>query len=350
VKLAIIGGCGSSGTTLLAHLLSKHSSIVSAPEMKFFNHPEALSLAELSQHQQGLFNRQRLPHGYHVVPTFLRAGREFGIDRDLFAGWIESSHELQDVYDALTRHMCEAHGASVFVEKTPSNVYNFAALAAQFPDLPLIHQIRDGRDVVASFLNRDKSLFHAASQWLYDTSCAMRVRGSAGYLETRYEDLAHEPAKALTNILAHIGLELEPEILRSEAEKTEGTYQEQWLDRKTPRAWKQLPSQPVSTRSVGRYRERLTETQLSTVYRVRLTDRTRDEIEAPVSIFGELLDLLGYGSSEDRPASASAPPRLAERSQELRDFAFRAGRTLRYDRRLPRRFTTIARVHPSGVA
>ena len=186
------------------------------------------------------------------MPTFLRAGEDFGIDREVFAGWLASSDDLRDVYDAFTRHMCEAHGTSVFVEKTPSNVYNFGGLAKLFPDIPLIHQIRDGRDVVASFLNREKSLFHAASLWLYETLCGMRVRGSASYLETRYEDLAYEPEKALTNTLSHIGLEFEPNILAPEADETQGTYEEQWLDRKTPRAWNHLPSQPVSASSVGR--------------------------------------------------------------------------------------------------
>jgi hypothetical protein len=345
MKLAIVGGCGSSGTTLLAHLLSKHSNIVSGPEMKFFNHPEALSLDLLARHQKRLFDRRRLPDGYYAVPTFLRAGDAFGIDRDVFAAWVEESRELRDVYDAFTNHMCVAHGTSVFVEKTPSNVYNFAALTKLFPELPLIHQIRDGRDVVTSFLGRDKSLFHAASQWLYDTVCGMRVRNSSSYLETRYEDLAREPEKTLTHILSHLGLELEPNILAPEAEATEGTYEEAWLDRKTPRAWNQLPSQAVSPNSVGRYRERLSEAQLSVIYRVRLTDRSREELEAPVSTFGELLDLLGYGTSEDAPGPANAPPRIVERSYELRDFALRAGLTLRYKRQLPRRFTTIAPPH-----
>ena len=37
MNLAIVGGSGSSGTTLLARLLSRHPCVVSGPEMKFFN-------------------------------------------------------------------------------------------------------------------------------------------------------------------------------------------------------------------------------------------------------------------------------------------------------------------------
>ncbi len=341
MKLAIVGGCGSSGTTLLAHLLSKHSEIVSGPEMKFFNHPESLSFRKLAEHQERLFDRRRLPDGYYVVPTFLRAGAAFGIDRRCFASWIESSTELQDVYGAFTRHMCETHGTSVFVEKTPSNVYNFVHLAQLFPELPLIHQIRDGRDVVASFVNRKKSLFHAASLWLYDTLCGLRVRSYGSYFETRYEDLVNEPEKTLQAMLSHLGLDFEPDMLRADTPQSEGTYEESWLDRKTPRAWNQLPSQPVSTSSVGRYRDRLTPEQLSMIYRVRLTDRTREELDAPVSTFRELLELLGYETDDTVRVEAAPPQRSVERAYEVGDYVLRARRTLRYRRRLPRRLTTI---------
>jgi hypothetical protein len=342
MKLGIIGGSGSSGTTLLAHLLSKHRSIVSGPEMKFFNHPDALSLEALAAHQASLFDRRCLPPGYHVVPTFLRAGREFGIDAELFAQWVAESRDIRGVHGAFTRHMCEQTGTTVFVEKTPANVYNFAALAEHFPEVPLIHQIRDGRDVVASFRSRGKSPFHAASLWLYDTLCGLRIRGSASYLETRYEDLVVEPEKALSQILSHLGLAYEPEMLEVEAPPTEGAYQEEWLDRKTPRAWNQLPNQAVSPKSVGRWRERLTPDELSLVCRVRLTERTRAEIDAPVSTFGELLDLLGYGTADEAPKASAPPRRFAERASELGDFAMRAARTLRYRHRMPRRYTTIA--------
>lgn len=341
VKLAIIGGCGSSGTTLLAHLLSKHPEIVSGPEMKFFNHPESLSLDELVENQTSLFDRRRLPPGYHVVPTFLRAGEAFGIDRHCFGSWIESSVKLQDVYDAFATHMCDAHGASVFVEKTPSNVYNFEPLSRLFPEIPLIHQIRDGRDVVASFLNRKKSLFHAASLWLYDTLSGLQVRGRGSYLETRYEDLVRDPEKTLQGILSHIGLGFEPAMLRTDDAGSEGSYEEDWLGRKTPRAWNQLPSQPISASSVGRYRERLTPEQLSTICRVRLTDRTREELEAPVSTFGELLDLLGYGPEDGTRAAATFPRRVVEQSYEVRDYVLRAKPVLRYRHRFPRRLTRI---------
>jgi hypothetical protein len=232
------------------------------------------------------------------------------------------------------------------VEKTPSNVYNFAALAELFPELPLIHQIRDGRDVVVSFMRRRKSLFRAASLWLYDTVCGLRARGARAYLETRYEDLVFEPEKTLERVLAHLGLEYDPIVLSSDALPTKGVYEECWHDRKTPRAWNQTPSQPVSSNSVGRYRDQLNSEQLSTIYRVRLTDRVRASLDSPVASFGELLDFLGYGSEN---GDVRALPRPVERSFELREYLRRAVPMLRYQGRLPQRLTTIAPARSRSV-
>lgn len=74
---------------------------------------------------------------------------------------------------------------------------------------------------------------------------------------------------------------------------------------------------------------------------MRLTDRTREELEAPVATFAELLELLGYSTAETQAVRGAPTQRLVESSYEVRDYWMRAMRTLRYRWRLPRRFTTI---------
>ena len=48
-RLGLMGGCGSSGTTLLVHLLSRHAEIGSGPEFNCINHPELYELRSLLQ-------------------------------------------------------------------------------------------------------------------------------------------------------------------------------------------------------------------------------------------------------------------------------------------------------------
>src|SRR5262245_1515171 len=133
VRLALVGGCGSSGTTLLIHLLSRHPQVASAPDLNFFNHPEALDLARFAASLDALLARRRLTPGYKQVATFLGPRRELGIERDQLADWAARARDVAELHQLLARHVCARVGATHFVEKTPTNVYAFAALARQSP-------------------------------------------------------------------------------------------------------------------------------------------------------------------------------------------------------------------------
>lgn len=343
MKLALVGGCGSSGTTLLVHLLSRHPAVASGPEMNFFNHKEVLSLEELAMHQSALFRRRRLAHGYKDVPTFLEAGKSVGIDQEGLNEWVNRSNSIRELYKRFADHLCGPHGASIFVEKTPSNVYNFAAFTKLFPDLPLIHQIRDGRDVVVSLMARGKTLFEAGSRWLYDTVAGLGARGAPRYLETRYEELVSDPATTLERAFRHLKLPFEAAIPQAQPFPDEGSYIENWRQRASGRAWQQTPSDPISTTSVARYRKILTPQQLSTLYRIRLTKRATTRLGAPVRSFRQLLDFLGYKDSDIESWTNKRPRRTTEYIWELRDYRRRARRSWHHMRRLPPRLTAVGR-------
>lgn len=340
-RLALAGGCGSSGTTLLAHLLGRHPCIVAAPEFDVFNHPEALSLQMLRDSIDELFERRRLSRGYKLVVGFLTPGDVVGIDRGLVRRWLADATSLEDFYTKVADHMCAPRGASWFVEKTPTNVYNFEAFSRAMPQLPLIHQLRDGRDVAGSLVRRGKTLFYAGSRWLYDTVSGLRARGRDSYLETRYEDLVGNPGGTLRVILAHLRVEYDPCMLEPTRQSSDSTYEERWRDKRSAQRWQSTPGDPISAASVGKFRRDLDAEQLSTLYRIRLTDRAAEELRSPVRTFAELLEYLGY----DRAAADLAPvnPRLRVRElrAELADHVHRAGRSLRYARRLPEIFTRV---------
>jgi len=340
-RLALAGGCGSSGTTLLAHLLGRHPHIVAAPEFDLFNHPEALSLEGLRESIDALFGRRRLSRGYKLVVGFLTPGAAVGIDRALMKRWLAEAASLEDFYSKVAEHMCAPRGAACFVEKTPTNVYNFEALSRRMPALPLIHQVRDGRDVVGSLVRRGKTLFYAGSRWLYDTASGLRARGRPSYLETRYEDLVADPAGTLRLILAHLGVDYDPCVLESSRESSASTYEERWRDKRSAQRWQSTPGDPISAASVGKFRHDLDREQLSTLYRIRLTARAVEELQSPVRTFAELLEHLGYESGGAEVAPVSSRLRVRELRAELADHAYRAGRSLRYTHKLPEIFTRV---------
>ena len=56
---------------------------------------------------------------------------------------------------AAVSYAVEGGIATLRLEKSPNNVYFFEHLNYMFPDSPLVHVIRDGRDVVCSLLTMD---------------------------------------------------------------------------------------------------------------------------------------------------------------------------------------------------
>jgi hypothetical protein len=358
--LALIGGCGSSGTTLLAHVLSRHSKIASAPDIDFFNHPEVLNLAELRAHLDALYRRDRLSSGYKLVADFLHCGDELGLGRSEFVAMLDAAENEADLFRRVALHLREPTGAACFVEQTPSNVYLFRDFSERFPELPLIHQIRDGRDVASSFLRRGKSLYYAGSRWLYDTLAGLRVRGGRSYLELTYERLVTDPEGTLARIVEHVGLPYEDamvvkprpdsetvresngeEDFAAESPANAKSYDENWRDRRAPKNWTHVPDEPISSSSVGRFKKDLTASQLSTLYRIRLTESARRELDAPVSTFVELLECLGYETADPQPAAVTVDLRLREKLGELSDGVVRSVRSFKRARRPAVPLTTV---------
>ena len=341
-RLVIAGGCGSSGTTLLANLLGRHPSIVAAPEFDVFNHEEMLSLESLRTNLDALFSRRRLSHGFKLVASFLTPSETVGIDRTAVASWVAEAKSIDDVYASFAEHMCKPRSAQFFVEKTPTNVYSFRVFATQHSAIPLVHQIRDGRDVAASLVKRGKTLFYAGSRWLYDTTAGMTARGAPQYLETRYESLVSDPAATLRSVLTHLGLEYDDAML-APAGDGGSSYEERWRDKRSAQGWRSTPKDPISPASVGRYRQVLSREQLATLSRIRLTARAIAELGAEAKSFGELIEELGYDTAEAPLPRRGAVVGLGELRAELADHVYRIRRSLRYSGRLPAILTTLGR-------
>jgi hypothetical protein len=338
-NLAIIGGCGSSGTTLLAHLLNQHPEVISGPELNFFNHDAILDLGLLKSVYPKLIRNRRPIDGYHELSGFLRHRAYFGIETRHFENWLENSTDPISLINQLCEHVLSPAGKSMFVEKTPTNVYNFCGLSKLEPAIPLIHIVRDGRDVVSSLMRRGWSLFRAGSRWLYDTLSGLSARNSVGYLEIRYEDLVRKPAPALGKIFAHLYLPFDETIQKEVFSAHEGNW---WYANKPAQVWGQNPQDPISTASIGKYKKNLTADMLMTLYRINLTERARLKLRSPVRSFHELVEFLNYEDFEDY--LVESPPlnlKFRDKYYEILDYLRRFPKSLRKTGKLPQKLTRI---------
>lgn len=240
-----LGGAGRSGTTLLRVMLDSHPRIACGPELKII--PQWLRQWE----------RDSRTFGDHAAEH-----------RGIGAGAIDDAYRAK-VSMVLTR-VRQRSGKPRLAEKTPNNVFFFGHLHRLFPDSPLIHVIRDGRDVVASLLGVE--WFHpdgkrvpytenaaaAAKYWADAVGSGLKARkhlGGKAVLEVRYENLVRETEAEMRRVLDHLEEPWDEVVLRH-WEEPHDLGLETSADQVT---------RPVYTSSIGRWRERLSKGDLSTV-------------------------------------------------------------------------------------
>src|SRR5215831_2523771 len=166
----VVGGCGSSGTTLLRRMLDRHPAVCCGPESTVFlervSGPEELA-------------------------------SRLGFRADQIEGWQCASRSQAEFIDRFQSASLARSGKRVWADKTPENVRRFAFVRRHFPKARLIHMIRDGRDVACSLRSQgwmkvrhwtpSDAAARCAAYWVERVSAGRASRSDPGYIEIRYE-------------------------------------------------------------------------------------------------------------------------------------------------------------------
>ncbi len=189
-------GCGRSGTTLVRALVDAHPDMAIPPESHFV-------VAEAPR-RGAAFD----PAGFVAALAASDRFALWGLDRDAVAAAVATA---PGGYPAAVRAVfglwADRAGKPRYGDKTPGYVVHVPVIAGLFPEAVIVHVIRDGRDVAASFveLGWAASAEEAARHW------ALRVRrgrragrelAAGRYHELRYEDLVADPEAALRAVCA----------------------------------------------------------------------------------------------------------------------------------------------------
>jgi protein-tyrosine sulfotransferase len=246
-----LGGVPRSGTTLLRVILDSHPRIFCGTELRAVR-ALALLWQSASDTAQPL-----LSQAYETDPERLRR-----IFSTLVLSFLEPAWR--------------ASGKARVAEKTPSNFLVFPQLAALFPQSPLIHVIRDGRDVVASRLERDKIAAQGkafdtvaqatahAQEWAEAMALRRAILGnvdlSRSYYEIRYEQLISEPEPVLMGLFDFIGERFDPCVLAFHQIERNVAGTEEWSAEAVRR--------PIFTTSKGRWERSLSADEQAAILRV----------------------------------------------------------------------------------
>lgn len=200
----IIGGCGRSGTTLLASILSCHPRIAAiGPETRIF--------------AEGAYPADEtpvdVPFNLHSLEPHLAAA------------------------PSSTRRWCE---------KTPRNVHAFGRICERFEGrVHLLNVVRDGRDVVCSFHPDDpRQPWISPERWVADTRAGLQSKHLPQVHTVRYEDLVQRFEETVTALSEAIG-EPDPSPFLRYPEGATLTQHAAWAGR----------ARQISASSIGRYRK-----------------------------------------------------------------------------------------------
>lgn len=279
MKYLFIGGAGHSGTTMLNKIFAKNTkSISTLGESRIFESNELLTKEFLKIQENNLryqkiadlvYNGYKFKKAQYTLTQNCENPFVFdGFDTAIFNGNV--FNDIKSVIEAAGKY----HNKSLFVEKSPSNVFHIAEITKIIPESKILIVHRDVRDVVASLkkrfftlknnpsvyshnlsikkLDKDYNLVLDSLMWCKTVLSAPKSTDNVKVI--RYEDFVLNPELLTKNICSWLEIPFEPEMI---AVKNFNSSDLVLKD-----------SEGITVRAVGNYREILNPLEIAVVQRI----------------------------------------------------------------------------------
>ena len=254
-------GSGRSGNTLLRSILSGNSDISIPPES--YRIPFAIKKFHI-------FNNRDWED---IVPQVLK---EFEDCKEFYTWEIDitdaqkrleniadSKRTLSNIFDELFCTYTEKHspGSKIWGDKTPMNTLYLDWIGTVFPRSKFIHIIRDGRDVASSYLKMERydTILEAANRWINSIESAQSFGSKIkeNYIEIRYEELVTKPEEVIKDTCDFLDIDYDSKMLdhTKQVKKLGDTDKEHHSNL----------SKPISSDSVGKWRNNLSESNQESI-------------------------------------------------------------------------------------
>ena len=211
-------GSGRSGNTLLRSILAAHPNVAIPPESYVLGDAirEYLRISYLPwpvvyPSIVGMFDRH---------PRFYTWEIDLDPVRQHLGALPSGQQNLSNIVDSIYRQYItqKKPEATIWGDKTPVNTGFLPWIDRLFPRARYIHAIRDGRDVVNSFLQSKlyTEVDQACNHWLTYVDRAKRFgqrKDAESYVEIRYEELVLSPAAIVRGLCNFLGIDFRERIL-----------------------------------------------------------------------------------------------------------------------------------------
>jgi hypothetical protein len=208
-QFVVVAGSPRSGTSLLRTILRNSDSLfVHETEPQYIlelYRRFGLAITDVQQATDFLVSHEKFPRA-EVDPAELR---------ETLKG--KTALSLSEFLRTCFRLLKRTRPDAPLVLKHPPLILHLDLVKALFPNLLVIHSVRDPRANVFSQRTRwpSTSLWEAATLWRASVRAGRRwqQRGTTPYLEVRYEDLVTAPEAMCTTICEFLRIPFRPSML-----------------------------------------------------------------------------------------------------------------------------------------
>ncbi len=287
----LMGGSGSTGSSLLRTILSRHPELFSGDELNFFNKEQYFENWQRYKHRclPRRFHAPLVTKGWFPWPGNALLHKDYHWECQELRALVQRADTIEAFAESFFQRSLEVTRARIWIEKTPSNAYSFRHFLRAFEHAKVIHTTRSPLDAVASLVKRGMSPYFASGVWIYNTAAALSAADDPNYMCVRYEKLVHHPSEVVQELTDFLGVQFDEHMLRPSAnEDTEHIQNPGWSYKRT---------EEVGGGSVGRFHSLPKEVQEEIITALSLLRVSRAHVIAKHlshASCSEICTALGY--------------------------------------------------------
>tara|TARA_B100001741_G_C16539517_1_gene593614 strand:- start:220 stop:1155 length:936 start_codon:yes stop_codon:yes gene_type:complete len=254
-------GSGRSGNTLLRSILSGNSDISIPPES--YRIPFAIKKFHIFNNRDWEDIVSQVLKEFEDCKEFYTWEIDITDAQKRLENIADSKRTLSNIFDELFCTYTEKHspGSKIWGDKTPMNTLYLDWIGTVFPRSKFIHIIRDGRDVASSYLKMERydTILEAANRWINSIESAQSFGSKIkeNYIEIRYEELVTKPEEVIKDTCDFLDIDYDSKMLdhTKQVKKLGDTDKEHHSNL----------SKPISSDSVGKWRNNLSESDQESI-------------------------------------------------------------------------------------
>ena len=254
-------GSGRSGNTLLRSILSGNSDISIPPES--YRIPFAIKKFHIFNNRDWEDIVSQVLKEFEDCKEFYTWEIDITDAQKRLENIADSKRTLSNIFDELFCTYTEKHspGSKIWGDKTPMNTLYLDWIGTVFPRSKFIHIIRDGRDVASSYLKMERydTILEAANRWINSIESAQSFGSKIkeNYMEIRYEELVTKPEEIIKDTCDFLDIDYDSKMLdhTKQVKKLGDTDKEHHSNL----------SKPISSDSVGKWRNNLSESDQESI-------------------------------------------------------------------------------------